>query len=495
MKYGEHNEPIPETLEEYEELHGKFEYEDDSNHDDFLRLTDTPLNILTTEKREEPAEINSTGVFEVDDKGRMIVNYGKFTEVFRDLNNLVCCNYQFFTPNGRVSKAWLESEIIKTFYESGWKGKIDAPTLSILKTLAGIAYVESLPVNENTIPFENGDLHLNHGQWEFKLNEKRQSAYRLSADYTPRDKPSPLFDKWLNDLFYEDDIPVIQELLGYCLVPTTAVQEAFFLIGPGEEGKSIIGHILKAIMGNAIVEVDTKSLLTKSFQLSQLENKLVVYDDDLKSQALDETGLMKKLISADSALPGEYKFGDPYTFQPYAKVVCCTNVMISALYDTSHGFFRRLHPILVKPKGNRKVIHKFHEHIISNEKEQIVRWALQGLRRLIENDWNITWSKRSREYMGGIQSNRVHFPDFIEEVFDKDLDGSVSSANIVRVYERWCKFNAIIPCKDQTMLKWLNDNAATLQIKKSENLLIGDKRCRGFQGITLKKEWQNSVVF
>jgi putative DNA primase/helicase len=82
--------------------------------------------------------------------------------------------------------------------------------------------VDELPVNEKVIPLANGDLHIGKGEWVFRLGEKKHSPYRLSVNYVPAEKPTPLFNKWLNDVFAPEDIPTVQEIMGYCLVPTTA---------------------------------------------------------------------------------------------------------------------------------------------------------------------------------------------------------------------------------------------------------------------------------
>jgi putative DNA primase/helicase len=296
-------------------------------------------------------------------------------------------------------------------------GKIDSPTNSIFTTLKDMYAVEALPVNEKVIPLANGDLHLNKDQWVFRHGEKKHCPYRLNVDYIPTDKPTPLFDKRLNDVFHPEDIPTVQEIMGYCLIPTTAAGEAFFIVGDGEAGKSGLGTILMGILGKASISVETQQLVTKQFQIADVEHKLLAYDDDLGSAALTETGLLKKLITADTPIRAERKYCDSHQFNSYCRILASANFMLSSLYDDSNGFFRRLHPIVVKPKApDRKVINKFYELILEQEKEQIFKWALVGLRRVIDNGWKISWSERSLNYMKATKSNAVHFEDFFNEV-------------------------------------------------------------------------------
>ena len=90
-------------------------------------------------------------------------------------------------------------------------------------------------------------------------------------------------------------------------------------------------------MGNAFESINTQELVSKRFQIATVENKLVAYDDDLGSAALEETGVLKKLITADTPIPAERKYGDPFSFLPYCRVVASANFMLSSLYDDSDG--------------------------------------------------------------------------------------------------------------------------------------------------------------
>lgn len=54
---------------------------------------------------------------------------------------------------------------------------------------------------------------------------------------------------FLGELLYPEDIPTLQEFMGYCLLPTTKGQKLLMLIGRGGEGKSRIGLVLRALLG------------------------------------------------------------------------------------------------------------------------------------------------------------------------------------------------------------------------------------------------------
>ena len=478
----------PSTFEEWVSIHGEPEYlgEVNPSYTKDIRIEDCT---------EDEEIIDGSGIITEDKKGNPCLNYKKFVDVFAKVNNCVYCNGVFYNPDGVISAQSLRRDIANSLGDAGWQGRIDTPTNSIFLSLKDMYTVDELPVNEKVIPLANGDLHIGKGDWVFRLGEKKHSPYRLSVNYVPAEKPTPLFNKWLNDVFAPEDIPTVQDIMGYCLVPTTAAGEAFFIVGDGEAGKSGLGTILMGILGNASVSVETQQLVTKQFQIAEVENKLLAYDDDLGSAALTETGLLKKLITADTPIRAERKYCDPHQFNSYCRILASANFMLSSLYDDSNGFFRRLHPILVKPKDpNRKVINKFYELILEQEKEQIFKWALIGLRRVIENGWKISWSERSRNYMKATKSNAVHFEDFFNETCEVAVNCDTTIAEIKKLYCKWCTENGIKEASERRLANWFADNSEKIGIHRSENLTRNGKRLRGYWNLKIKSEWKNVTI-
>lgn len=478
----------PTTFEEWVSIHGEPEYIGEHNSH-----RKSKIKVIDCSEQEEP--IDTSGIITTDDKGRMQLNYTRFVDVFAELNKCVYHNGVFYSPDGAISNQYLRKEISRSLAGAGWQGKLDAPTTSIFNSLKDLYSVEELPINDKIIPLANGDLHLNKDKWVFKLGEKQHTPYRLNVNYIPTDKPMPLFNKWLNDVFYEDDIPIVQEIMGYCLVPTTASGEAFFIVGDGEAGKSGLGTILMGILGQASVSVETQQLVTKQFQVADVEHKLLAYDDDLGSAALTETGLLKKLITADTPIRAERKYADAYQFNSYCRIIASANFMLSSLYDDSNGFFRRLHPIVVKPKPpGRKKINKFYDIILAHEKEQIFKWALEGLRRVIDNGWKISWSERSINYMKANKSNAVHFDDFFNETCEVAENETTTTAEITTLYKKWCKENGIKEASDRRLSNWFADNSEKIGIHRCENIVRNGKRLRGYSDLKIRPEWKNVQI-
>lgn len=450
----------------------------------------------TIEIAETPPDEQVEQEYEQDmwlDRDKLILNESTFAKAFRDKNGLTYNNGLFYSYEGKVTEEIITKHVWVSLDEMGIGRDVARLTHKLVEAIKICSTVDKLRVDPNIIPFPEGNFYIK--EWAYRIADFTPVPFRLSASLCTDNIPkTPYFDKWLRDLFYKEDIPTIQEYLGYCLVPTTRAQKALFLLGEGGAGKSGLGVILQAILGDAIINIaNTQEFLQDKFKLPELEHKLVLYDDDLDSQALSETGLYKKLITNTLAITADRKYGQPFKFTPQIKLVACCNKMLSSIYDNTSGFYRRLLPVIVKPISRDFVPDKdFYEHL-KQEADGIVPWIMQGLCRLIENNWVLSESKRTKDYMQLKQSIDNPLPQFMETVFDFDpTSPGIPTTEIMQVYEVWCRKNNYTPQKSRSVQLWLADNGERYNISASQNITISDgKRVRGYKGLTIRKEWKS----
>lgn len=485
-------EQLPETYEEWIAIHGEPDYVD-ADTTPLIRQT-LPIRIVQCPQIPYAERAECIGLDKCvydGSKGGKRINYPNIVEAIAKSNDLISVDRMLYSPNGAISDMEMRKDISDSLVSAGWTDILDSPVTHILNSIKDTFHCEKLPVDKTVIPFANGDLHIGEKVWEFREGEKKQGAYRLSVNFIPEDVPMPWFTKWANDVFVQEDIATLQELLGYCLVPVTSAQEAFILVGEAGVGKSVLTNLLSAIFGNAYQELSIKELAQNRFYTSLVENKLVVYDDDLHTEAIAETGIFKKLVTANQEITAERKYEQPHKFLPYCTIIANSNDMIKTLYDDSDGFYRRLHPIHVKDKdpGRRNIANM--AELVASERDGIVRWALKGLRRVMANNYKIAWSDRSREYMQAEKSSGLHFPDFMESVFDSDPAAAVTMERIGKAYKSWCRQNAIQELSVRRLQNWMGANAEKLYIKRT---LIGERRVSGYAGIKLRPEWEQVIA-
>ena len=165
-------------------------------------------------------------------------------------------------------------------------------------------------------------------QKEFCMN-------RLPVRYVP-DAPEP--SRWLTflgQLLVPEDIITLQEFMGYVLLPTTKGQKMMIVIGKGGEGKSRIGRVLRALLGDSMNTGSIQKVEVDRFARADLEWKLLMLDDDMKLEALPQTNNIKSIVTLEDKTDLERKGKQSEQGYLCVRFICFGNGNLGSLYDLS----------------------------------------------------------------------------------------------------------------------------------------------------------------
>ena len=151
------------------------------------------------------------------------INEGIFcTEFLRDYP-MLSVNGTFFTVNGRVRDENRLKKVIydriKQYITSGVAKKVT----NLLDVMRMECCTAKLPLYQDRIHVANGTYYLD----DTFSTDKAFCRNRLPVAYNP-DAPQP--EKWLlflSQLLVPEDIPTLQEFMGYCFLPSTKGQRCF----------------------------------------------------------------------------------------------------------------------------------------------------------------------------------------------------------------------------------------------------------------------------
>lgn len=210
------------------------------------------------------------------------INEAVFVSQFLQRHPMLCCKGVLYDENGIVPEEdAIQKEIyelVKTHVTTGLANKCH----KLLEAIRLACRTEELPIQTDRIHVENGTLYLD-GRFEPVREICRN---RLTVRYDPA---APLCSHWLNfliQLLEPEDIPVLQEYLGYLLIPTNRAQKMLMILGRGGEEKSRIGLLLRAIFGSNLYVGSIQKLEKNRFARADLESMLVMVDDDMQMSAL-----------------------------------------------------------------------------------------------------------------------------------------------------------------------------------------------------------------
>ena len=410
------------------------------------------------------------------------INEVAFCQEYLREHPMVCVKGSFFTVEHRITD---ERELRKRIYDmlrsydrSGVAKHVDG----LVEVLRSEAYLEDLPVQTDRIHVANGTLFLDGGFTE----EKTFCRNRLPVCYDPAALPPLRWLRFLSELLNEEDIPTLQEFMGYCLLPTTKAQKMLMIIGKGGEGKSRIGVVMRVLFGESMVNGNLTKVETNRFARADLEHVLVMVDDDMKLEALPQTNYIKTIITAELPLDLERKSRQSYQGELYCRFLGFGNGSLKALYDRSDGFFRRQIILTARRRDRDRIDDPYLSEKLTAEKEGILLWCLEGLRRLIAQNYAFTISDRARENMREAVSDGNNAVEFMasEGYIELKADEEISSRQLYSVYEQWCTDNAMKPLSQRSFWLFLSENQDTYNLEATNNIRLPDgKRVRGFWGI------------
>lgn len=393
-----------------------------------------------------------------------------------------CIENRFFTPDGPVEdEAELKQLILKeiqAFIIHGLSKKV----ANLLESLRIIAYSAPLDIEVDCIHLKNGIYHLADGTFQ---ESRLFCRNRLPVSYNPKAAKPERWLAFLNELLEPEDIPTLQEYLGYCLIPCTKGQKMMFLLGKGGEGKSRIGLVLKNLMGDAVSNGSIQKVETSRFARADLENRLLMVDDDLNMNALPKTNYIKSIVTSECKMDMERKGVQSYQSQLYVRFLCFGNGALTALHDKSDGFFRRQIVLTTKDRPAGRADDPFLVDKLLREKEGIFLWCLEGLHRLIGNNYQFSISGKAKENMETVKRSSNNVIEFLqsEGYIRFRADSEASSKAIYEAYTRWCDDNAQKPMSANRVSSELAQNERLYNVEATNNVHVGGKRVRGFMGI------------
>ena len=410
------------------------------------------------------------------------VNEVKFCEEFLREHPMKSINGTFFTVEGRVTdedKLRREVyELLKPYFSTALGKRVN----NLLEALRLEAYAPDLPIQRDRIHVANGTL-FRDGRF---TPEREFCRNRLPVAHNP-DAPTPAtWLRFLGELLYPEDIPTLQEFMGYCFLPTTKGQKMLMLIGRGGEGKSRIGLVLRALLGANMATGSIAKIESSRFARADLEHELVMLDDDMKLEALPQTNHIKAIVTAELPMDLERKGQQSYQGDLYVRFLGFGNGSLKALYDRSEGFFRRQIILTTKQKDVNRMDDPFIAEKMCAEAEGIFLWCLEGLQRLISNDYRFTLSERTHENMAEAVSDGNNAVDFMrsEGYIRLKADAEASSRDVYAVYKLWCEDNVLHPLSARSLSAHLNENQREYNIEPTNNLYLpGGRRVRGYIGI------------
>ena len=406
-----------------------------------------------------------------------------FCETFMSTHKIVFCNGFFFTEDGRVTDEMPLRSMIYEELRDYASSNVARKVGNILDLLKLSAQVDDFPPVTNCIHLANGTLYLDGSFQECKPEVVRN---RLPVRYNSKAVQPAHWLRFLSDLLYPEDLPTVQEFIGYCLIPSNKGQRMMVIKGRGGEGKSQIGVVLSRLFGANMKDGSIGKISENRFARADLEHILLCVDDDMRIEALRQTNYVKSIVTAQGQMDLERKGKQSYQGWMYARLLAFSNGDLQALYDRSDGFYRRQLVLTARDKPADRVDDSDIAEKMAAEAEGIFLWAFEGLQRLIRNGFQFTESDRARRNRELVRRDSNNFFDFMEaeDYIRLKADACISSKDLYAIYKMWCEENNLVPLKARSFSDNLIANLKKYNLEHTNNILnAAGRRVWGYLGM------------
>lgn len=326
-----------------------------------------------------------------------------------------------------------------------------------------ICSFRDLDKSEKYINLKNGLYNLDTKRLE-PHTPKLYSTLQLNCEYHPEDNHRPVFDQYLNDLCMDRDgvvdegkKAVLQEYGGLLLSNVRVYRTKLCLVLLsllGNTGKTQFISLLGELLGDdKTVNIPIQNMNEESkFALGSIVGSRIISIGDQTSSEIKDSSIFKQLTGGDS-IKCERKGKQPFSYRyPGGIIIACNN--LPTFRDDKGGhLFERL---MVVPFVNSIEQERRDGAILDKmlqERDSILNWFLEGLHRLISNNFKMTKSRACEEAMNEYREKLDTVYRYLSEFYE--ITGNkmdmVSKPDFDNAYTAWCQLMGCNPVNRQNI--------------------------------------------
>lgn len=260
----------------------------------------------------------------------------------------------------------------------------------------------------------------------------------------PSDEGMDIWQDALETFFCGDGglINYVQEIAGLSAIGKVCVEGLIIAYGEGRNGKSTFWNTLSRVLGtySGNMSADTLTVGCKRNvkpELAEAKGKRLIIAAELEEGMRLNTSNVKQLCSTDE-IYAEKKYKDPFSFVPTHTLVLYTN-HLPKVGAIDAGTWRRLIviPFNAKIEGSSD-IKNYAEYLFSNAGGAILKWIMDGAKRVIEKDYHIIKPTVVEEATRKYRENNDWLSQFLDECCEVGISLTDKSGEVYNAYRSYC---------------------------------------------------------
>ena len=383
----------------------------------------------------------SLGFF-YDEKKKLRLNANRCISYLQQILNCVIKNGSLMVLNQKegIYEEFTE-ELIGTILRylmnstlpDSWKKYYEKDILDGL--LREVPRVDSEIIDDSLIALNNG---------VFNIDTMELGPYDESHIFTSKSPVNfikgascPQFIKAMRDIVCNDEelLMCIQEIFGYTLINNTKGERAFYFVGVGSNGKSFTAEILTKIVGKKNVSNIQLSNFSEKFGIEGIVGMTLNIANENEVGNIKSTENLKAIISGDS-INISRKFKKAINYKPTVKLVFLLNTLPDTL-DNTHGYYRKILIVPFNRVFKQEEMDKNLKDKVSEELSGILNWAIEGAKRLMNNDYKFTECEAIKKAIKAYKEEQNPVEAFSKDALIYEEGCSETKKDVLDSYKLW----------------------------------------------------------
>lgn len=318
---------------------------------------------------------------------------------------------------------------------------------------SNICTFRSLDTDEWRINLKNGLYNVKTRSLE-PHTPKIRSTIQLDCEYRPESQYRPVFSRYIDDLcgdgngnVDEGKKAVVQEFMGLILSNVKVYRAKLCLVLYsllGNSGKTQLLNLVGELLGtDKIANVPIQNMNEESkFSLGSIIGKRLISVGDQTGSDIKDSSIFKQITGGDP-IKVEPKNKQPFYYVfPGGLAVACNNLP-SFRDDKGGHVFERLCVVpcintIEKERRDGEILDK-----MLLERDAVFNWFLEGLHRLVDNDFKVTKSESCEEAVNEYRERMDTVYRYLSEFYivTGNRSDMVLKADFDSAYVAWCMFN------------------------------------------------------
>ena len=341
-----------------------------------------------------------------------------------------------------------EAEEMREAYEK-WANKSESSNaqrglLTLAQGLPGVTINPSmLDGDPMLLNCRNGTLDLKSGILRPHKREDYQTKM-IRASYD-ENADCPAWIKFLTRIMGGDleMVNYLQMAIGYSLTGLTSCQCMFVMYGTGSNGKSTFIDTIKYVLADYAGLAAPQTFAEKRDgqvpnDIAKLAGLRIVLASEPKAGAVLEESLVKQ-ATGDAELTARFLNQEFFDFTPQFKLWMATNHK-PTIKGSNEGIWRRIRLIPFEETIGDDEKNPNLPAELRDEADGIMRWALEGLARWLDNGRVLTSPAKVRAATDEYRVEMDRLADFFTDCCDlTDKEATTLNTDLYRVYVAWSR--------------------------------------------------------